>query len=65
LTRVAQAADAIGIAVTMLDVLDCGDPAKVERRKQLYQGYGFTPLPSNPSRLFIPMATVRKLLAGE
>ncbi len=64
LTRVAQAADALGIAVVMLDVLDCGDPAKVERRKQLYQSYGFTPLPSNPLRLFIPVATVRKLLAG-
>lgn len=64
LTRIASAADAIGIAVAMLDVLDCGDPDQVERRKRLYQGYGFIPLPSNPLRLFIPVATVRLLLAG-
>lgn len=64
LTRIAHAADAIGIAVAMLDVLDCGDPDQVERRKRLYQGYGFIPLPSNPLRLFIPLATVRQLLAG-
>jgi GNAT superfamily N-acetyltransferase len=64
LTRIAHAADAIGIAVAMLDILDCGDPDQVERRKRLYQGYGFIPLPSNPLRLFIPVATVRQLLAG-
>ena len=63
LTRIERAADAIGIAVAMLDVLDCGDPDQVERRKRLYQGYGFIPLPSNPLRLFIPAATVRQLLA--
>lgn len=65
LTRIARAADAIGIAVAMLDVLDCGDPDQVERRKRLYQGYGFIPLPSHPLRLFIPVATVRVLLAGK
>ncbi|HUD91903.1 GNAT family N-acetyltransferase [Sphingobium sp.] len=64
LTRIARAADAIGIAVAILDVLDCGDPDQVERRKRLYQGYGFIPLPSNPLRLFIPVATIRQLLAG-
>lgn len=64
LTRIARAAGAIGIAVAMLDVLDCGDPQQVERRKRLYQGYGFIPLPSNPLRLIIPVATVRLLLAG-
>jgi len=65
LTRIAQAAEALGIAGVMLDVLDCGDAQKVERRKRLYQGYGFTPLLSNPLRLFLPMATVRTLIAGE
>lgn len=61
LTRIARAADAIGIAVVMLDVLNCGDPDQVERRKRLYQGYGFIPMPSLPLRLFIPVATVRQL----
>lgn len=64
LRRIAGAADSIGIAVVMLDVLDCGDPAKTVRRKALYEGYGFTPLPSNPLRLFLPVATARTLLTG-
>lgn len=64
LRRIASAADSIGIAVVMLDVLDCGDPAKTAKRKALYEGYGFTPLPSNPLRLFLPVATVRDLLKG-
>lgn len=59
LTRLAGAADALGIAVVLLDVLDCGDPAMVARRLALYEGYGFQPLPSRPLRLFLPMATVR------
>jgi len=61
LTRLAGAAEALGIAVIMLDVLDCGDPEKVARRLALYISYGFEPLPSNGLRLFLPMATVRHL----
>jgi ribosomal protein S18 acetylase RimI-like enzyme len=62
LRRLAQASEALGVAVVMLDVLDCGDPEKVKRRLVLYKGYGFETLPSNPLRLFLPMATVRALL---
>lgn len=62
LTRVADASDNIGIAVVMLDVLDDGNPELVAKRKALYEGYGFTALPSNPLRLFLPIATVRALL---
>jgi ribosomal protein S18 acetylase RimI-like enzyme len=61
LTRLAGAAEALGIAVVMLDVLDCGNPDKVARRVALYTSYGFEPLPSNSLRLFLPMATVRSL----
>lgn len=61
LTRIARAADEIGISVVMLDVLDCGNPDLVERRKRLYTGYGFMPLPSNGLRLFMPVATVRSI----
>jgi ribosomal protein S18 acetylase RimI-like enzyme len=61
LTRLAGAADALGIAVVLLDVFDCGDPEKVAKRRALYTGYGFEPLPSNELRLFLPMATVRTL----
>lgn len=59
LTRIAAVADDIGIAVVMLDVLDDGNADLVARRTALYQAYGFIPLPSNPLRLFLPIATVR------
>ena len=71
LRRIAVAADAIGVAVVMLDVLDvldvldCGDPDRVARRKALYESYGFEPLPSNPLRMFLSVSTVRKLIAEE
>lgn len=65
LTRIVQAADAIGIAVVILDVLDDGDPVQVARRKALYESYGFQSLPSRPLRLFLPLATVRQLIAHE
>lgn len=64
LRRLARASEALGVAVVMLDVLDCGDPEQVERRLALYKGYGFQALLSNPLRLFLPMATVKTLLAG-
>jgi hypothetical protein len=48
----------------MLDVLDDGNAALVVKRKALYEGYGFEPLPSNPLRLFLPVATVRRLIKG-
>jgi hypothetical protein len=63
LRRIARAADSIGLAVVMLDVLDCGDPRRVARRKALYESYGFMPLPSRPQRMFLPLATVRALVA--
>ncbi|MBV9994971.1 MAG: GNAT family N-acetyltransferase [Caulobacteraceae bacterium] len=62
LTRIAQAAEAIGIAVVILDVLDDGDAGQVARRKALYESYGFQPLASRPLRLFLPLATVRQLI---
>lgn len=61
LARLAGTADTLGIAVVILDVLDCGDPEKVARRLTLYISYGFEPLPSNGLRLFLPIATVRAL----
>ena len=64
LGRLAAAADALGIAVVMLDVLDCGDPEKVAKRLALYTSYGLEPLPSDGLRLFQPMATVSELVAA-
>lgn len=62
LRRIHRAADALGIAIVLLDVLNCGDPARVARRSALYQSYGFVPLPSNPLRLFLPIKTVHELI---
>lgn len=63
LLRIAQAAERVGIAVVILDVLDDGNPDNIARRKALYLRYGFEALPSNPLRLFLPVATIRKTLA--
>jgi GNAT superfamily N-acetyltransferase len=60
-TRLAIAADAIGIAVIILDALDCGDADEVAKRQVLYSSYGFEPLTSNGLRMFLPLATVRAL----
>lgn len=60
-----MAANALGIAVVMLDVLDCGDAEKVAKRIALYTGYGFEPLPSNGVRLFLPIATARMLIDAD
>ena len=35
LRRIAQAADSLGIAIALLDVLECGDPYRTARRKVL------------------------------
>ena len=63
LRRIAQVADSLGIAVVSLDVLDCGDSHRTARRQALYESYGFHPLPSNPTRLFLPLNAIRKLMA--
>ena len=62
LLRVARAAEHMGIAVVVLDVLDDGNPHLVERRMRLYAGYGFQVLPSNPLRMFLPVGTIRQML---
>ncbi|WP_457167077.1 GNAT family N-acetyltransferase [Pannonibacter sp. Q-1] len=62
LLRVARAAEHLGIAVVVLDVLDDGNPHLVERRMRLYAGYGFQVLPSNPLRMFLPVGTIRQML---
>ncbi len=61
LDRIANAAEVVGIAVVMLDILDCGSPDLVAKRLTLHSGYGFVPLPPNPLRLFLPLTTVRIL----
>ncbi len=61
LKRIVAVADQIGIAVVILDVLDCGNVEKTRPRAALYAGYGFQPLPSMPLRMFLSVATIRNL----
>lgn len=62
LTRIALAADQLGLAVVILDVLDDRDEVAVTRRVSLCARHGFQSLPSNPLRMFLPITTVRRLL---
>ncbi|MBP2159095.1 MULTISPECIES: GNAT family N-acetyltransferase [Asticcacaulis] len=61
LTRIYRISRDLGLAVAILDVLDDGDDKAVAKRKTLYEGFGFTPMPSQPLRLFMPVATIAKL----
>lgn len=65
LERISRAAHEIGISVVVLDVLNCGNSELVDKRFRLYKSYGFMPLSSNELRLFLPIATVRALLAED
>jgi len=62
LLRVTRVADELGIALVMLDILDDGDQTAVQRRKALYERYGFAPLTSDPLRMVLPVATIRTLV---
>ena len=63
LAKIEHASHQISIAVVMLDVLDCGNAELVQRRKVLYEGYGFQALPSNSLRMFLPAQSISQLLA--
>jgi len=58
LKRIARGAESVATAVVLLDVIDCGDPEKIVRRQTFYTKFGFQPLPAQPSRLFLPVASV-------
>lgn len=64
LKRVASAAESIGIALVLLDILDDGNSALIERRQALYRSYGFLPTPTRPLRLFLPVAAIEPLLGS-
>lgn len=62
LKRILAASEALGVAMIMLDVLDCGVASQVKKRADLYASYGFSPLVSDPLRMFLPLVTVRSLV---
>lgn len=61
LNRIGRISEEIGTCAVLLDILDCGNPATVERRKAYYLSFGFIPLPDQPLRLFLPIQTIRAL----
>lgn len=58
LRRVALAAESVGIALVVLDIPDDGNPTLIDKRRTLYQSYGFLPMPTRPLRLFLPVAAI-------
>ena len=62
LIRIARVSDDIGTAIVMLDVLNCGNTERTERQVQLYKDYGFQSLPTNAMRMFMPIATIKKMI---
>lgn len=62
LKSLARASETLGIALILLDVLDCGDKEATDRRIALYTGYGFTKLENATLRLFLPIQDARALL---
>jgi len=59
LKRILIGAEAVATAVVLLDVINCGDTDQIKRRTQFYQNFGFQPLESQPTRLFLPIATIK------
>jgi len=65
LTRIAAASENVGLSVVILDVLDCGGADRTQGRKALYESYGFMAMATHPLRMFLPMATVRKMITED
>lgn len=61
LRRILTISEIIGVSVALLDILDCGDPVRVERRRKLYLRRGFQALPDAPLRLFMPVGSIAQL----
>lgn len=62
LKRATTVSQQIGLAVVVLDVLDDGDQHSIEKRYRFYEAFGFTSFPSRPLRMFIPTATIARIL---
>lgn len=62
LKNLARASETLGIAVVLMDVLDCGDESATRRRLALYTDYGFSKLENAPLRLFLSIQDALALL---
>jgi len=59
LKRILISSASVATAVVLLDVINCGDLNQIKRRTQFYENFGFRSLPSQPMRLFLPVATIK------
>ena len=64
LKRSVVAADQGGVKTVILDVVDDGGPEIAERRRVVYAAMGFWSFPSRPSRMFLPVETIRRARSG-
>jgi len=62
LKNLAHVSATLGIAVVLMDVLDCGSERATSRRLALYLSYGFQELENTPHRLFLPIQDALALL---
>jgi len=62
LQRIAKASQQLGIAAIILDILDDDGPQAAERRRKFYESMQFQSFPSQPLRMFLPIAIAKKLL---
>lgn len=61
ITRVARAADEVGIAAIILDVIEEGGAKATVARTRFYERMGFTALPSQPQRMVLGMRQARAI----
>ena len=61
--QIATAAELIGTAAAVLDILNDGNANSMEKRAAFYRRFGFTPFPDAPNRMFLPMNVLRQFIA--
>ncbi|WP_204245743.1 hypothetical protein, partial [Paracoccus sp. S4493] len=68
LYSIKRASKEMGLAIVMLDVLDCGDDVKVRNRIAIYTQFGFEPMESQPLRMFMQVrdidSSIKNALGG-
>lgn len=57
-------AEQVGCHALILDVVSDDGEDAFQRRKDWYAGFGFVEFPSNPARMFMPLAQVRRVVGG-
>ena len=61
LLRACRVSREVGLKLVILDVIDDGGDAALERRKQFYRRMGFESFSDHPQRMFMTIETIRSL----